>query len=59
MNMGLMSHQQQCHDDVGPLFKVSSERPDKWESDLVISGLIPLHHLHSYMEDKNVAKLLW
>ena len=43
MNTGLMPHQQQGHDEVGPRFKVSSERPDKLGSDHVTSGLIVCH----------------
>ena len=41
MNSGLMSHQQQGHImEMGPRFKVSSERPQKGWIDLVIPELV-------------------
>ena len=40
MKSGLMSHEQQGHTEMGPRFKVSSERPEKWGIDLEIPGLV-------------------
>ena len=40
MKLGLTSHHQQGHTETGPLFKVSSERTEKWGIDLVIPGLV-------------------
>ena len=33
-------HQQLGHEEMGPQFKVSSERPEKWGIDLATPGLI-------------------
>ena len=40
MNSGLTSHQQQGHAEMGPLFKVSSERLEKQGIDFAIPGLV-------------------
>ena len=40
MNSGLTSHQQRGHMEMGPRFKVSSERPEKQGIDLAIPGLV-------------------
>ena len=40
MNSGLMSHQQQGHMEMGPRFKVSSERPKEPGIDLAIPGQV-------------------
>ena len=40
VNSGLAPHQQQGHTEMGPRFKVSSERPEKRGIDLAIPGLV-------------------
>ena len=40
MTLGLTSHQQRGHKEMGPRFKVSSERPEKQGNGLAIPGLI-------------------
>ena len=46
MSSGLTSHQQRGHTEMGPGFKVSSERPEKWGIDLVIPALVVLRVIH-------------
>ena len=46
MNSGLTSHQQRGVTEMGPRFKVSSERPVKREIDLAIPGLVILRVIH-------------
>ena len=43
---GLTAHQQQCHTDLGPRFKVSSEKPEERGIDLVITGLVVQRVIH-------------
>ena len=40
MNLDLMSHRQRAHTEMGPRFKVPSERLEKWGIDLGIPVLI-------------------
>ena len=45
MNSSFMSHQQRRHMELGPLFKVSSEKPKKRGS-LALTGLVVQHVIH-------------
>ena len=40
VNSDLASHQQQGHKEMGPLFEVSSKRPEKQGINLAIPGLV-------------------
>ena len=46
MNLGVISQQQQGHMEIGPRFKVSSERQNKRGIDLAIPGLVVWHVIH-------------
>ena len=46
MNSGLRSHQQCGHTEIGPRFKVLSERREKQGIDLAILGLVVKRVIH-------------
>ena len=59
-----MSHQHIGHKEMGPRFKVSSARPEKWGIEPVIPGLVVLPCIHYTMAatcngQNNCHEVLW